>query len=55
MQLDRSSITLGTLLSLRHAAAASPEGPAPTITGPWTHTVEEDDDENDDDDDDDLL
>lgn len=53
MQLDLSSITLGMLFSLRHAAAASPEGPAPTITGPGIHT--HDDGEDGDDDDDDLL
>jgi len=43
MQLDLSRITLSMFFSLRHAATASPEGPAPTITGPSTHTVEEDD------------
>jgi len=50
MQLDLSRITLSMFFSLRHAAAASPDGPAPTITGPSTHTVEQDDDDDDDDD-----
>lgn len=46
MQLDLSSITQGTPFSLRHAAAASPEGPAPTITGPGIHTHLDDDDDD---------
>lgn len=36
MQSARSRTTKGTPCSLRHAAVASPEGPAPTITGPFT-------------------
>jgi len=46
MQLDLSRITLSMFFSLRHAAAASPEGPAPTITGPSTHTVVEEEDDD---------
>lgn len=38
MSSDLSRITLGTPFSLRQAAVASPEGPAPTITGPGTKT-----------------
>lgn len=38
MQVDLSMIREGTPLALRHAAAARPEGPAPTITGPGTQT-----------------
>jgi len=36
MHSARSRTTKGTPCSLRQAAVASPEGPAPTITGPFT-------------------
>lgn len=36
MQSARSRTMKGTPCSLRHAAVASPEGPAPTIIGPFT-------------------
>ena len=36
MQLERSRIRLLIPFSLRHAATASPDGPAPTIIGPET-------------------
>ena len=41
MQLALSRIRLGMPLSLRQQAAASPEGPAPTITGPgkYVHLI----------------
>ncbi|CAK7334972.1 unnamed protein product, partial [Dovyalis caffra] len=38
MQLALSRIKQGTPLSLRQAAVASPDGPAPTMIGPGTHT-----------------
>lgn len=38
MQLDLSITVHGTPRSLRQAATAKPEGPAPTITGPATQT-----------------
>lgn len=36
MQSARSRTMKGTPCSLRHAAVARPEGPAPTIIGPFT-------------------
>lgn len=38
MQLARSRTTKGVSCSLRHAATANPDGPAPTMTGPLTQT-----------------
>lgn len=38
MQSLRSRISEGTPFSDRQAEAASPEGPAPTMMGPWTRT-----------------
>ena len=37
MQFALSRIMKGTPCSLRQAATARPDGPAPTITGPFTH------------------
>lgn len=37
MQFARSRIMKGTPWDLRPAATARPEGPEPTITGPFTH------------------
>lgn len=36
MQLERSRIRLGIPFTFKHAATASPEGPAPIITGSFT-------------------
>lgn len=61
MQLDLSRITLGTPFNLRHAAVASPDGPAPTMTGPHTTSLDDGDgdgddaDEDEDEDEEDLL